>query len=305
MTLHSTVHSEFLNLFYSEIKDKELNRKNKLNLFTLRVSNNEFVYSELVENLGNHLHYFALSRKEVKQLMDEGKIRTLVDRAKERLRDHRNMKGDKKAEGGEIGEILLYCFLESHLKAPKILTKLELKTSPQMFVNGADGVHLLKIDDKNYQLVMGESKLIADLNTGITKAFASIASLLEDGGKKKNFELQLVNSQLVKEAYDEGMYNFLKNIIIPNANEDETNIDYSFGIFLGFDIDVTDRESKLTNTEFRDCIRAKIITKVESCIEAINKQIDAAHFTGYSFYVYVIPFTDIESTRKKLIEGLL
>jgi len=305
MTLQSTVHSDFLNLFYSEIKDKELNRKNKLNLFTLRVTNNEFVYSELIENLGNHLHFFALSRKEVKQLMDEGKIRTLVDRAKERLRDHRNIKGDKKTEGGEIGEILLYCFLESHLKAPKILTKLELKTNSQMFVNGTDGVHLLKIDDKNYQLVMGESKLIADLNSGITKAFSSIASLLEKGGRKKDFELQLVNSQLVKEAYDEGMYDFLKKIIIPSASEDETNIDYSFGIFLGFDVEVTEGESKMANKEFRECIRAKIIKKVEASIDAINKQIDAAHFTGYSFYVYVIPFTDLESTRKKLIEGLL
>jgi hypothetical protein len=32
-------------------------------------------------------------------------------------------------KGGELGELLLYCFLESHLKAPKILSKLELKTS--------------------------------------------------------------------------------------------------------------------------------------------------------------------------------
>lgn len=305
MTIHSTVHSDFLNLFYSEISDKELSRKNKLNLFTLRVSNNEFVYNELIESLGNHLHHFALSRKEVKQLMDENKIKTLVDRAKQKLRDHRSIHDVKNTEGGELGEILLYCFLESHLKAPKILTKLELKTSSQMFVNGADGVHLLKIDDTNYQLVMGESKLYGDLNSGITQAFSSIASLLKDGGKTKDFELQLVNSQLVKEAYDENMYKFLKNIIIPNAQEDETNIDYSFGIFLGFNIDVSDGEKVMNNKEFRDCIREKIIKKVESCIDSLNTQIEAAHFTGYNFYVYVIPFTDLKTTRKKIIEGLL
>lgn len=305
MSLTSSVHSDFLNLFYSELKDKELNRKNKLNLFTLRVTNNEFVYNELIESLGNQLHTFALSRKEVKQLIEEGKLRTLTDRAKERLRDHTKIKGDGKNEGGELGEILLYCFLESHLNAPKILTKLELKTSSQMFVHGADGVHFLKLDDKNYQLILGESKLISDLDIGINRAFSSISSLLTEKGKKRNFELQLVNSQLVKEAYDEGMYNFLKKVIIPNASDDETNIDYSFGIFLGFDIPVTTDEKLLTNSEFRDCIRKKIIEKVEKSIDVINKQIDMAHFTGYNFYIYVIPFTDLEKTRKEVIEGLL
>lgn len=305
MNLGTNVSSDFLNLFYPELKDRELSRNNKLNLFTLRVTNNEFVYDELIESLGNQLHTFALSRKEVKQLIDEGKLRTLTDRAKERLRDHRNIKGEGKTEGGELGEILLYCFLESHLNAPKILTKLELKTSAQMFVHGADGVHLLNLDDKNYQLILGEAKLIGDLSVGVTKAFSSIASLLEDKGKKKNFELQLVNSQLVKEAYDEGIYDFLKKIIIPSAKDDETNMDYSFGIFIGFNIDVTDAEKLLSNSEFRDCIRKKIVEKVEGNIAAINKQIELAHFTGYNFYLYVLPFTDLESKRKQLVEGLL
>lgn len=305
MNLESSIHSTFLDLFYCELSDQELCRKNRLNLFTLRVTNNQFVYDELIECIGNQLHFFALSRKEVKQLIDDGKLRTLVDRAKERLRDHRNMSGDKKKEGGEIGEILLYCFLESHLKAPKILTKLELKTSAQMFVHGADGVHLLKIDESNYQLVLGESKLVADLNGGIIKAFESVAGMLEDNGRKKKFEFQLVNSQLVKEAYDENMYNFLKKIIIPSANEDLTNIDYSFGIFLGFNVEISDAEKLMENKEFRECVRKKIVDKVQSSISSINKQIEKSHFTGYKFYVYIIPFTDLENKRKELIEGLL
>lgn len=305
MTLESSIHSNFLDLFYCELADQELSRKNKLNLFTLRVTNNQFVYDELIESIGNQLHYFALSRKEVKQLIDDGKLRTLVDRAKERLRDHRNMAGDKKKEGGEIGEILLYCFLESHLKATKILTKLELKTSSQMFVHGADGVHLLKIDNSNYQLILGESKLLADLNGGIAKAFQSIAGMLEDNGRKKNFEFQLVNSQLVKEAYDEGMYNFLKKIIVPSASEDATNMDYSFGIFLGFNVEISDAEKLMGNKEFRECIREKIVEKVKSSLDSINRQIEKLHFTGYNFYVYIIPFTDLENKRKELIEQLL
>ena len=68
-----------------------------------------------------------------------------------------------KRQDGELGELLLFCFLESQLKAPKILSKLELKTTSGLYVNGADGVHFLKLEDGNYQLIFGESKMYVDI----------------------------------------------------------------------------------------------------------------------------------------------
>ena len=128
-----------------EIKHKILENEpvengNKLNLFSLKISSNAFSYANLVEELGDILTKYALSRSTYDDLREKEKYNTLVTKAKERLR---------KAESneGELGEILLYSMLEAHLKAPKLLTKLELKTDPNHYVNGADGVHLLKIDD--------------------------------------------------------------------------------------------------------------------------------------------------------------
>lgn len=310
MSLKTDIRKDFLDLFYSDIKDQELENSNKLNLFTLRVTNNQFVYNELIDLLADQLHYFALSRTEVKKLVDEGKFRTLTDKARGLLRNHLEIKKNpsstiKETEGGELGEILLYCLLESHLNAPKILTKLELKTSNQMFVNGADGVHLLKLNDKDYQLIFGESKLHSDLQQGIYKAFESIGKLLSQKGAKKDFEIELVSSQLVKEAYDENSYDLLKKIIIPSASKDETNIDHSFGIFLGFNIDIDPDEKKMPNHEFREKIRAKITAQVNSLLTSINYQIKKAEFTGYNLYIYVIPFSDLEKTRQDIIKELL
>jgi hypothetical protein len=91
--------------------------------------------------------------------MDRDKLRRLVDRSKSKLRLYieKSQQAAHAGQGevGELGELLLYCFLESHINAPKILTKLEIKTSNQMDVNGADGVHLLQNTDKDYQLVFG------------------------------------------------------------------------------------------------------------------------------------------------------
>ena len=78
--LTNAIHTDFLDLFYSEIKDQALENGNKLNVFTLRVINNSFAYHELIDLLGDKLHHFALSRKEIQHLMDQDKLRTLVGR---------------------------------------------------------------------------------------------------------------------------------------------------------------------------------------------------------------------------------
>lgn len=294
--LEKNIKEDFLDLFYNDICDEELENKNRLNLFTLKVKNNAFSYDELIAELGNKLHYFALSRKQINQLKKDDKLNDLVKKAKAKLKHHTDNEG-------ELGEILLYCLLESHLNAPKILTKLELKTNSNDYVKGADGVHLLKLSDSDYQLILGESKLNSDLKQGIYEAFGSIIKLLTSTSKME-FEIDLINSELVKEAYEDDSYNILKKIIVPSAKEDETYLDYSFGIFLGFDITITDVELKLSNSEFRTNIREKIKNEILKAKDSINYQLKKEGYSGYQFYVYVVPFSDLQNKRKDIIKQI-
>jgi hypothetical protein len=171
-------------------------------------------------------------------------------------------------------------------------------------VKGADGVHLLKISETDYQLILGESKLNGDLKKGIYEAFGSLAKLIADKGKKLDFEIDLVNSQLVKESVDESSYEILKKIIIPSAKDDETYLDYSFGIFLGFDVEITKAELALSNTDFRKNIRKKIKEEIEGVVASLNYQIKKEEFVGYNFYVFIIPFSDLENKRKEIIKDI-
>lgn len=294
--LEQTVKEDFLDLFYHELVNEKLQNENKLNLFILKVKNNSFSYDELIAELGNKLCHFALSRNKVKLLIAESKFNDLVSSAKEKLRKH-------SVNDGELGEILLYCLLESHLNAPKILTKLELKTAHNDYVKGADGVHLLKLNDKDYQLVLGESKLEANIMDGVYSAFDSIKKILTEKGKLK-FEIDLINSELVKEAYDDASYQILKKIIIPSAKEDLTNIDYSFGIFLGYNVQITDAEKKQENAKFRENIRFKIKNEILSALNSINYQIKKTEFKGFQFYIYIIPFSDLATIRKTIIKEI-
>lgn len=293
--IDTSVKKKFLQLFYHEIKDHQLDKSNKLNLFVLKIQNNAFAYNELVDSLSNQIYHFALSRTEVKRLKEAEEYGTLVNLAKEKFRVHTSNEG-------ELGEVLLYCLLESHLNAPKLLTKLEIKTAKNDYVKGADGVHLLQVSDNDFQLIFGESKLNSDLSKGVSEAFKSIKTMLSED--KIQHEISLVNSQLIKETADDNTYDYLKSIIVPKASEDKYNTDYAFGIFLGFNAEITDEEQEKSNTEFRTELRKKIQDQTMDIIKSINFQINKSEFNGYSFYVYVIPFSDLQNKRKGIIESL-
>ena len=297
MPLRIDVPEKFLNLFHKIFENEPIENGNKLNLFSLKISNNAFSYATLVEELGDILTAYALSRSAYDELCSQKKYTTLVSKAKERLR---------KAESndGELGEILLYTMLEAHLKAPKLLTKLELKTDPNHYVNGADGVHLLKIDDNTFQFIFGESKLYSDLKKGVKKAFESLKNLLKEDLNKLRYEIQLVNSNFLKEAHDEHSVDLLKKLLIPRENDEDLNIDHSFGIFLGFDVEITDDERKLNNADFRETIYEKVENAVRAILPTINDHIKQDDFRGYSFYIYIVPFSELKKQRKKMIAEL-
>lgn len=297
MPLRTDVQNNFLNLFSKILENEPLENGNILNLFALKITNNSFSYENLTEELGNILTTYALARSTYDELCAQKKYTSLVVKAKEKLR---------KAESndGELGEILLYCMLESHLNAPKLLTKLELKTAVNNYVNGADGVHLLKIDNSTYQFIFGESKLDANLQSGIYDAFKSINTLLKDDLNKLRYEISLVNSNILKETADEESAVILKKLLIPTENNEDLDIDHSFGIFLGFDIQITDEERKMKNSDFRTLMSNKVEKAVKDVLPTLNNQIKKSEFVGYSFYIYIIPFSDLNNIRKKIIQKL-
>ena len=296
MKLKPEIRKDFLDLFYNEIDNRSIDDKGTiLNLHILKIENKNFDYHSLLEKLSDSIVSFALSRKE---LADNKKNRGIYVKAIRKLRNY-------KSNEGELGELLLYCFLEAHLEAPKIFTKFELKTSTQDYVKGSDGVHLLEIDKNNYQLIFGESKLIKNLKDGLNEALKSINLFVHRKQNNINHEIRLLNTHLEREIVNnKELYNFLKKIIMPSAKEDIYNRDNAFGIFAGYNLDFPESYNKLSNEEFRIKLREKIRNEVEENIENIKQKIRENGLEGYNFYIYIFPFKNLASTRKRVIRNL-
>ena len=93
-------------------------------------------------------------------------------------------------------------------------------------------------------------------------------------------------------------------MLIPRENDEDLNIDHSFGIFLGFDVEITDDERKLNNADFRETIYEKVENAVRAILPTINDHIKQDDFRGYSFYIYIVPFSELKKQRKKMIAEL-
>lgn len=274
--------------------------KNKLDLFVLNINANEFNLKRLEELLIDPMIDYSLSRSVREQY--KNKSGTLTKKAKEKFIEYVNNKG-------ELGELLLYCFLETHLKAPKILSKLELKTSTSLNVNGADGVHFLRLENGDYQLIFGESKTIVGLTDALTDAFKSIDKFkreVNDKGNKKSglpYEKSLISDHLGKETFTQEEKDFISKIVYPKK-ENAFEVDDAFGIFVGYEITIDKEDKKLPNEDFRKKIQEQIKKEVESKFSHISNKINEFNLYGHSFYLYILPLTELDKNREAIMQGL-
>lgn len=274
-----------------------------LDLFLLPINARNFDYEYVADNLIESVAEYALSWKIREKYKD--KAMTLSKTARDKF---------KKADvnDGELGELLLFCFLEGHLEAPKILSKLELKTSNKLYVNGSDGVHLKKVSDQRYHLVFGESKTYADLSDAFKSAFKSIYEFkneINDKCEDKSgisFERGLISSYIEPVMFDEDDEEILNILLYPeNKSSSNIRLDDAFSIFIGFEIDISQEQEECTNDEFQSKIEEKVIKQIDNYKSKIYELIKKYNLMGYTFYIFIMPFTEIDKNRKQILKRVL
>lgn len=282
LPLSLQVDDDFRSLFYNP-KVIPINVKSNLYLHILRIENGSFVLGRLFTTMRNVLLYHVHPRNVVNEFLKNPKrAGDFVERAKEKYKS-------PDPKNGEGGELLLYSFLEAHLHAPKILSKMVLKTSTEHYVHGADGVHLLETSPNEYEIIFGESKMYSRLNRAIVAAFESMGTI-----KRNRFKLdtELAESELLKEVVDVSMLNALKSILLPSKiSSPEVKRKESFGVFLGYEVDVTDYPFQdHDDAEIEEELRARAESMLEQEVDTIQREMQKRGLAGHHFHIYALPF---------------
>lgn len=299
---NTSISRGFESVFVEVTHSCSLNLKNPhcLRVFCLDIANNAFSHNALHGFLQKNIGRYVFSRAAIERFRLNDEEEAIGLKAIELLRNASNP--HDKGAGGELGEILLYIFLEQKLNAPKLLSKVELKTAVNQYVFGSDGIHLLCDNDLAgqpfYQLVLGESKIIGSLRDAIDDAFKSIIKV----NSNPDNELRLVESNILSESFDDVTIDFIKKLIIPSKRDLGADIDKAFGVFLGYSIGID--SSQYSNAEYRQAVSTKIEKDIHINAQYIATKIVNEKMAGYSFYFYIVPFDDAASDRASIMNKL-
>ena len=276
-------------------EDLDLKNPNHLRMFYLDITKTSFSYTSLQDFLIDCVGYYVFDRAEIEKL-EKGHIHSIGLRAIRKMMEKGSP--DQKGTGNELGEILLYAFLEDVLGAPKLYSKVELNNIGNV---SSDSVHLLPMpdDDTYFQMVFGTSHIMGQLDDAVESAFVKLVAI-------KNAEErdgQLVSRSFLKQKFpDPKTEDFLTAILVPN--EERISVpEPAFGIFLGYSIDL--KKANYTNKEYPEKVVQKIEMDIRSLIDDIKKKIADLNMADHSFYIYVLPFDNAESDKKAIMQNLL
>lgn len=130
---------------------------------------------------------------------------------------------------GELGEMILFTLLDVYLGAPKIISKVSMKTSRRMPVYGADAVHAQYVDG-SLRLYLGESKMYNSFASASLKATLSMKNAFDT---YKN-EFDLIQTWINFPEIDAEIENEILSVLNPFSNEDVCEDSIYSPCFIGF-----------------------------------------------------------------------
>lgn len=279
-SLPITIESENFDNVFIEVADGHIDVPNPNNIHAYLLNTNiyTFDYSSLTELVMENIYNYVYSRQEIRNdEQDNAAIRKSVLRASRMLRNQANE--------DQLGQILIYIFLEKVLGAPKLMSKVEMGNN---YVNG-DGLFLNSIGPDKYQIVIGSSKLSDSLLKSIDKIIAQMDSITQGGNLNTSSLLTDIN---FKSHFSSNELQNLSSILVPRKdNHLRTN---AFGVFIGYSLNVDKERLECFDEEdaekyMKDCIHRDL----EQVLACLNEKIYELGLQKHSFYVYMMPFTDV------------
>lgn len=302
--LNKSINDKRFNEIFVEVPHLESlgqHANEQLKLFKLKeVISNRFSKAKLQQFLGWNIGQYVFSRSQIEQFVLDGNEFSVGVEALDIM--HKNGSADEKGTGNEVGEILLYAFLESVLGAPKIYSKVELNITAKSDKSVTDGMHLLSLggagDVLSYEMVFGASSVVGDIGIAIDEAFERIAQIEKNAAT----EIQIVDNTIFELPGNDPVALQLKDIITPDPNK-TVNRDMAYGIFLGYTLGLD--SEKYSSNEYRELIDKKMTSDISHALPAIKDKIKNLGLTNRSFYVYILPFDDAEDDKKSIMQKIM
>ena len=136
--------------------------------------------------------------------------------------------------------------------------------------------------------------IIKEKKNAVENAFSSIKNTLEN----RSYDLSLVSTELFKEVTNLEEAEYIKSLIFPNNTEDiKNNVvkETAIGLFIGYSFE---HAKDLDSLSLREWTIHKQKSETKEICESYG-------YSGYSFYVFLLPFNNAQKDRADIIQQLL
>lgn len=262
--------------------------------------------AELVQVITLFIPHFCLPRKEVEDLYAKRavlpdfdyhvELTTLNARALDLFMRAETAKG----RSGEAGELLLYLLTEWLLEAPQIVAKMSLKTSSEMPVHGADGIHVKFVPEtRRLILYSGEAKLYSNVGDAVRSAIASISEALSPAKVKR--ELALVRRDLDLSGLPPDAREALLAYLNPWDERSNERID-AVTCLLGFDFAGYAQLSDEAEAEAAFCRLAR--DQLQRTSSSFARAMAAAGIGDRTVELFLLPLPSVAAFRSQFLDGI-
>lgn len=292
-----TLDSVFVEVPHSE--GLGLPKANHIRFFHTAMRSNKLSTENLQRFLKRNLARYVFSRAQLEDYRVNEDLDGAVDEAMRIMAEN----GDASAEGtgNMLDEILIYAFLEEKLKAPKLMSRVELYTGLAQFRSECKGIHLLSPSDlpenTKFQMVFGASNIMDDVKTAIDRAFVTIRKI----DARESREILMVQKTVLDQFFNQDEIALLTDVLIPKPKKLET-YDTAYGIFLGYKLGLNPDDR---GDEFEILAEKKMLRDIKEHAGYIAQKIAEAGLNAHSFYVYVVPFNEAEQEKTQIMDAVL
>jgi hypothetical protein len=242
-------------------------------------------------------HYcFSSQKRNISDLDDIEKelmISKLKDEARELFRKWKeeDITDDNQPKSGEIGEIILWLFMEVILKAPQVVAKMDLKTNTGLEVFGSDGIHV-KINEDMLNIYFGEAKLYNDIYKALDSVFESLENFHEDAQQKqREYNLVTTHYKYLNSNQKDDIYKYITNQI----SQDEVKINHA--CLVGYDWNEYLKLGTEERKSFIENFTSIYEKETERLTKLIQTRFDNFSRKEFSFDVFFIPFNSVQEIR--------
>lgn len=258
---------------------------------------------DFVEILTTKLVGFCLPRREIRKAEERWKSLPHTKIIEDAVRlQTRAVDLFKKANrhtnrNGEFGEVIAYLLIESVLRAPQLVAKMNLKTNSQMPVHGSDGIHFkLEKPGGELRLFWGESKCYQSASDAITQAAKSIAENLAHD--KMAHEIFLIEQHADLEGFPAELSAAILDFLDPYSEKSNLRLDTSV-MLIAFDFDGFAEVQGLAPDAVESAFAEHIENALPDFVKKSDAALDAHAVPPHDVHIFFLPVPSVAKMRER------